>query len=78
VLITVAIFLFAEGKFTTRLAQLMLGFGFMITYSDLRELGISQNILIVVMLLSVLIILAAIFNFSLFYIRQHTRKVVDG
>jgi hypothetical protein len=77
VMIAVAIFFLAEGRFTTRLAQLMLGFGFLIAYSDLRELGVSENILIIIVMLSLLIVLAAVFNFSLFYIRQHTRKMVE-
>jgi hypothetical protein len=78
VLLAAAVFFFAEGKFTTRLAELMLGYGFMISYSDLKELGVSQNILALIVMLSLLIILAAIFNFSLFYIRQHTRKMVEA
>jgi hypothetical protein len=78
VIVAVAVFFLAEGKFTTRLAELMLGFGFLISYSDLKELGISENILVLIVLLSLLIILAAIFNFSLFYIRQHTRKMVEA
>ncbi|MFH1181668.1 MAG: hypothetical protein V1702_01800 [Candidatus Woesearchaeota archaeon] len=78
VLVAVAVFFLAEGSFTTRLAELMLGFGFLISYSDLRELGVSQNILALIVMLSLLIVLAAIFNFSLFYIRQHTRKMVEG
>jgi hypothetical protein len=77
VLVAVAVFFLAEGRFTTRLAELMLGFGFLISYSDLKELGISQNILLLIMMMSLLIVLAAIFNFSLFYIRQHTRKMVE-
>lgn len=77
VMIAVAVFFLAEGRFTTRLAELMLGFGFMISYSDLMELGVSPNILAIVMMLSLLIVLSAIFNFSLFYIRQHTRKMVQ-
>jgi hypothetical protein len=67
-----AIFYFTKGPFTTRLAELMLGFGFLISYNDLIDLGISSNIILLVMMIAFIIILLAIINFSLLYIRQHT------
>ncbi|MBN2454492.1 hypothetical protein JXB11_03015 [Candidatus Woesearchaeota archaeon] len=71
VFIAAMLFYATEGVFTTRLAELMIGFGFLIAYTDLQDLGISESIILLIMVLSVFIVIAAIVNFSLFYISEH-------
>lgn len=64
------IFILTGGEFTLGLSYLLFGLGFLISYGDLIDLGISENIIAIVLLSSLIIIILAIVKISLYYLRQ--------
>lgn len=75
-LIMSVIFYFTEGSFTTRLAELMAGFGLFIAYHDFIDLGASQSIALLITFVSMLIIIDAVVRFSVYYINEHSKAVM--
>jgi hypothetical protein len=64
------VFLLTGGEFTTRLSYIIFGFGLLISYNDLVELGLSKSILTSIMLISIVMIAIAIVRLSGYYLRQ--------
>jgi hypothetical protein len=64
------IFLLTGGVFTTTLSYLIFGFALLISYGDLSDLGISKNIIVTIMFLSLVIIIFAIIRISVYYLKQ--------
>ncbi len=76
-LVSSLIFYFAESKFTTKLAALMLGFSLMIFYRDFQDIGASESMATLLLLGSFLIVIVAIVEFSFFYINEHSQAIVS-
>ena len=70
------IFLLTGGKFTTRLSYLIFGFSLLISYGDLRDFGISKNLIASIIFLSLLIIIIAIEKLSVYYLKG--QKIFKG
>jgi hypothetical protein len=68
--IVIIIFLLSGNEFILRIASLILGFSFLVSYDDLVVFGISDNIITVIMLFSYIIILVSIVRLSTYYLSQ--------
>ncbi|MBW2975366.1 hypothetical protein KY366_06625 [Candidatus Woesearchaeota archaeon] len=66
------IFLMTGGKFTTIISCLIFGFSLLISYGDLRDLGVSTNIIAVITFISLLLIIKGVIELSLNYIKQQS------
>ena len=82
------IFTLTGTQFTKGLSYLMFGFGLLISYGDLTDLGVSKNIVALVLLLSLVVIILAIIKISAHYLKQQDifkdgiedgiRRLADG
>lgn len=87
-LVIALIFILTGGQFTEGLSYLMFGFGLLISYGDMADLGISKNIIAVVLFLSLIIIMLAVIKISIYHLRQQDifkdgirdgiKKLADG
>lgn len=87
-LVIALVFILTGGQFTTGLSYLLFGFGLLISYGDLTDLGISKNIIAVVLFSSLITIILAIINISVYYLKQQDifkegikdgiKKLADG
>lgn len=69
-LVAVLVFVVIDNEFTKEIAYLMFGFGFLISYSDLKGLGISESILLFIALLALIIIAVSTVSLSAYYLKQ--------
>ena len=77
-LVSSLVFYFAESRFTTKLAALMLGFSLMIFYKDFQDLGASESMETLLLLGSFLVVIIAIVDFSFFYINEHSQTIIPA
>ena len=64
------VFILTGSHFTRGLSYLLFGFGLLISYGDLLDLGISKNMIALVLFSSLIIIILAIIKMSVYYLRQ--------
>lgn len=69
-LVIALMFILTGGQFTAGLSYLLFGFGLLISYGDLTDLGISKNIIAVVLFSSLIIIILTIIKISVYYLKQ--------
>ena len=69
-LILGALFLFAEGLFTTIISYLIFGYAILVSYQDLKDLGMSDNMLLVLMLAALVLIIYGIVQLAMYYMNQ--------
>jgi hypothetical protein len=72
-LVVVFLFLLTGGEFINRMTMLMLGFSLLVAYGDLIELGISINVVAIVIFTSMIIITLSIMRISLYYIKRESQ-----
>ncbi|MCP3682423.1 MAG: hypothetical protein GY861_06995 [bacterium] len=70
-LIMAALFFFIGGDFLRIIAYYILGLSLFIAYDDLLSMGLTYNLVVPVMLISVIIIGLAIVKVSSYYLNQH-------
>lgn len=64
------VFVLTGGQFTTGISYLLFGIGFLISYGDLTDLGISKNIITVLLLLALVMVILAVVEMSVYYLKE--------
>ena len=64
------IFLFTEGSYTTMISYLIFGYAVLTSYRDLKDLSVSDNMLLILMLGALMLIIYGTILLALHYINQ--------
>lgn len=72
------IFIFTKGVFTTLIAYLILGFGFLICYGDLLDLGMPGSIIAAVMFGGLIITIIGVISLSHYFMKQQPELCEKG
>ncbi|MEK6946652.1 MAG: hypothetical protein AABX32_03510 [Nanoarchaeota archaeon] len=64
------IFMLTGSQFTKGVAYLLFGFGFLVSYGDLIDLGISKNLITTTILMGLVITILAVVNTSNYYLKE--------
>lgn len=76
-LVIALMFVLTGSQFTKGLSYMLFGFGLLISYGDLVDLGISKNIIALLLLLSLVIIVFATVKLSVYYLKQENIFKID-